>query len=137
MSEQQDPKPTSAASKITGGAALLTGAGTAAGIFEGREWADVAARAGVPFLVLLLCVYLGLKVGAFLAPYLRDAFSLHRDFVTSVKDVTVKQAAAIERLAEGHESLNIRLDAVCTEQRETNRILRAAAQTPIPPREQR
>lgn len=126
------PKASSAASKVTGGAAILAGAGTAAGIFEGREWADVAARAGVPFLVLLLCVYLGLKVGSFLAPYLRDAFKLHRDFVVSVKDVTVQQAAAIQRLADGHEQLSGRLDAVCTEQRETNRLLRAAANTPAP-----
>jgi hypothetical protein len=121
------------ASRVAGGAALLTGAGTAVGLAEGREWSAVAERAGLPFLLLLLLVWLAVKVGGWAAPYFRDAFHLHRDFVSSVKAVTEQQAATLERLADGHEALSARLDSVCSEQRETNRLLRAASSTPVPP----
>lgn len=123
----------SLASRIAGGAALLTGAGTVAGLAEGREWAAVAERAGLPFLLVLLLVWLAVKIGGWVAPYLRDAFHIHRDFVASVQAVTQQQAATLERLADGHEQLSQRLDSVCAEQRETNRLLRAASSTPIPP----
>jgi hypothetical protein len=122
------------ASRLVGGATLLTGAGTAVGLVEGREWSAVAERAGLPFLILLLLVWLGTKIAGWIAPYARDAFHLHREFVASVKDVTVQQAATLERLADGHDQLSSRLDTVCQEQRETNRLLRQAASTPIPPR---
>lgn len=129
MSDQQS----GIAGKLAGAGALVTGAATTVGLVAAGEWSALAERAGIPVLFVFLLVWLAVRVGSWAAPYFRDAFNLHKDFVVSVKSAVEQQAQAIRTLADGHADLSSRLDSVCTEQRETNRLLRAASQTPQPP----
>lgn len=140
--------PNGVAGKVAGAAAIATGAATAVGMIEGREWAAVAERAGMPFLMLALLVWASLRVGTWLAPHVVAIVKDHREFVASVQAQDAKHTAANEALvaiqAQQAESLHHLHGCVETlksgvgrmeeQQRETNRLLRAASQTPHPPK---
>lgn len=142
-----DHPATGVASKVAGAAAIATGVATAAGMVEGREWAAIAERAGMPFLMLALLVWAGITTGRWLAPYVVAVVNDHRAFVRSVQEQDAKHTAAnealvaiqaqqAESLSHLHgcvESLKSGVGRMEEQQRETNRLLRAASQTPQPP----
>lgn len=100
-----------AATRAAGAASLLAGAGTAVGFLEGSQWAELAMRGGVPLFLLLLALWAVSRVLAIAGPYLHDAFTLMRDFVTGVKTNADSNAAALKRQTEVIERIDRRQEA--------------------------
>lgn len=135
-----EPNGNGIAGKVAGAGVILTSAATAAGLVSGREWAALAERAGMPFMFAFGAAYLLVVAARFLGP-------LAREFVQSIQEgnrkqaetnaelvkVQGQQAEALDRLTSGQEHLHECFEEMKTEQRETNRLLRAAAETPYPP----